>query len=283
MKIILAGTPQFAANIFQKIIEKFEVVAIITQPNSIRDRGKKLTPSPVKILAQKYNIKCFDPTKIGTLAEILTKIEFDIFLTIAYGQYIPKKIIAIAPEKFINMHGSLLPKYRGAAPIQRAIFNGESESGISLIYMVDKMDAGDIIFAKKITIKKSDNSGSLFKKFEFEIINVIKTWLNKFYLKDFQAIKQDETKVSFAPKLLKEQAYLEKDASIKMINKVRAFNPNPGAYLFIDNKRVKIFKLSYDWIPNSLEIKTEDKNLYATIFQFEGKKIRNVEINNIKK
>lgn len=276
MKIILAGTPQFAANIFEKIIKNFDVVAIITQPDKKSGRGKKTNPSPVKLLAQKYNIKCYDPEKIGLIFNQLQQIDFDVFLTIAFGQYIPKKLIALAPKKFINVHGSLLPKYRGAAPIQRAIYNGEKQTGISLIYMIDRMDAGDIIFTKQIAIDSNDNSKSLFAKFETIIKEIIVSWLKKFYTRDFKAIKQDENLVSFAPKLTKEEAFLEKDNSINMINKVRAYNPNPGAYLFLNNKRVKIFSLSQEKIEHALEIEADDKTIYATEFQFESKKIKKI-------
>lgn len=277
MKIILAGTPKFSANIFEEIINNLNVVAIITKPDVKTGRGQKIISSHVKELAQKYNIPVFCPNKIIDIYDDLAKIEFDVFLTVAFGQIIPEKILNLKKDAFINIHGSLLPKYRGAAPIQRAIINHEIETGFSLIYMRKKMDSGEIIFEKEIIIDKYDTSDSLFKKMEESIKQEIVNWINLFVKKEFEIKIQDESKVSFANKLTKEEAFLNEDYSQNMMDKVRGFCSNPGAFTFIENKRVKIFRLEENFIPQSLEIKAKDKILYATKYQFESKKIIDIK------
>ncbi|MGL4342965.1 MAG: methionyl-tRNA formyltransferase [Metamycoplasmataceae bacterium] len=278
MKIILAGTPTFASNIFEEIInnKKIEVVAIITQPDKPIGRGQKTTFSPVKLLALKYKIPLYQPEKIIDIYDNLKEMDFDIFLTIAFGQYIPAKILDLKKNSFINIHGSLLPKYRGAAPIQRAIFNGETKTGFCLIYMINKMDAGDIIMSQELDIDSNDTSLTLFLKMENEIRKIISDWLLKFWEKKFSVIKQEDSLTTNADKLTKEESFLVKDTSFNMINKIRAFNENPGAYFYFQNKRVKIFQASYEYRPNSILIETNDKNIYAFDFQFEGKKRRQI-------
>ncbi|MGL5520194.1 MAG: methionyl-tRNA formyltransferase [Metamycoplasmataceae bacterium] len=276
MKLILAGTPEISYEVFKNIILKNEVVAIICQPDKETGRGKKITPQPVKKLAQEFNILLLQPNKIIDIYDFLKNTDFDIFLTLAYGQYIPEKILTLEGKKFLNIHCSLLPKYRGAAPIQRAIMNNEKITGISLIYMVNKMDAGNIIFKKEMPIDNSETSGTLFLKMTEEINILINDWLINFYNNNFQEEIQNEDLVSLAPKLSKEEAFLEKDDSIKMINKVRAFNPNPGCYIFQNNKRIKIFNLGYEDKKDALKIESLDKPLFAYEFQFEGKKKRTI-------
>ncbi|MGL4184070.1 MAG: methionyl-tRNA formyltransferase [Metamycoplasmataceae bacterium] len=276
MKLILAGTPEISYEVFKNIIVKNEVVAIICQPDKEMGRGKKISPQPVKKLAEEFNILLLQPNKIIDIYDFLKNTDFDIFLTLAYGQYIPEKILNLEGKKFINIHCSLLPKYRGSAPIQRAIMNNEKVTGISLIYMINKMDAGNIIFKKEISIDNLETSGSLFLKMTKEINLLINDWIINFYNNNFKEEIQNEELVSLAPKLSKEEAFLEKDDSIKMINKVRAFNPNPGCYIFQNDKRIKIFNLGYEDKKNSLKIESLDKPLFAYEFQFEGKKKRTI-------
>lgn len=277
MKIILAGTPNFSVPIFEEIINNFNVLAIITQPDRNSGRGMKLISSPVKDLALKYNIKLFQPNKIDEIFNELSKLEFDIFLTTAFGQFIPDSILTLAKKGSINIHGSIVPKYRGAAPIQHSILNGDNETGISLIYMVKKMDAGDVIFTKSIDIHQSDSSDYLFEKMSIIAKNVIVDWLIKFNSGDFVAIKQDENQITLAPKLSKDDGLLIKDYSKNMINKIRAYNSNPGAYIFINGQRVKIFAATMIENKNYLKIETLDGFIFSNKYQFEGKKIINIE------
>lgn len=273
MKIILAGTPEFSVPIFENIIKEQEVVAIITQPDKKAKRGLKLQESPIAKLAKKYNIKIFKPIKINEIYNDLKELDFDIFLTSAFGQYIPTNILSLAKIASINIHGSILPKYRGAAPIQHAILNGDKETGISLIYMVKKMDAGNILKTAKLIIE-NDDSDSLFEKMSLLAAKNINKWLNDIANKNFKEIIQDEKLVSFAPKLTKEDALLDlKNFSFEKIsNKVKAYSKNPGCFIFLNGKRVKIYKVSLEK-KQGLKLSFKDGIMYATSYQFEGKKI----------
>ncbi|MGL5732751.1 MAG: methionyl-tRNA formyltransferase [Metamycoplasmataceae bacterium] len=273
IKILLAGTPNFSVPIFEEIIKNFNVVGIITQPDRKSGRGLNTIPSPVKELTIKYNIKLFQEDKIGNIFDELKLLDFDIFLTCAFGQLIPENILALAKKGSINIHGSLLPKYRGAAPIQHALLNGDKETGISLIYMIKQMDAGNIIFEKSVKVEDDDCSDSLFNKLSLVAKNEISNWLELFYKGEFKEKEQDINKVTFAHKLTKEEAFLNVDTSERMINKIRAYNSNPGAYLFIENKRVKIFAATTKENKNYLKIKSKDGYIYSNKYQFEGKKI----------
>ncbi|MGL4252334.1 MAG: methionyl-tRNA formyltransferase [Metamycoplasmataceae bacterium] len=277
IKILLAGTPNFSVPIFEEIIKNFKVVGIITQPDKKSGRGLNMIASPVKELAIKYNIKLFQEDKINNIFDELKLLDFDIFLTCAFGQLIPENILALAKKGSLNIHGSLLPKYRGAAPIQHALLNGDKKTGISLIYMIKQMDAGDIIFEEEIKIEAEDTSDSLFNKLSLVAKNKISRWLELFYKGEFDEKKQDINKVTFAPKLSKEEALLKIDTSEKMINKIRAYSSNPGAYLFIDNKRVKIFEAQIEENKKYLKIESKNGFIYSNKYQFEGKKIIDIK------
>ncbi|AAT27891.1 methionyl-tRNA formyltransferase [[Mycoplasma] mobile] len=274
MKIILAGTPDFSVPIFEEIIKKYEVVAIITQPDKQANRGLKTQESPVSFLANKYKIKLFKPEKISQIFHELEKLDFDFFLTAAFGQYIPTNILELPKKASLNIHGSLLPKYRGAAPIQHAILNGDLKTGISLIYMTKKMDAGNILKTEEFEIYDNDDADSIFLKMSLIASKKINFWLESIMKNDFEEIVQDEFFATQAPKLLKEDAKidLEKMTFEEIKNKVRAFSSNPGSYIFLNKKRVKIFRVSLT-NKKGLEIKYKNGLLYATKYQIEGKKI----------
>ena len=166
IKLVLAGTAKFSADIFISLIKNsdFEIKAIISQPNKALDRSKNVIETDVAKLAQNNNIKLFQPNKINEIYNELKNIEYDFLITAAFGQYIPTNILNLAKKASINVHGSLLEKYRGAAPIQHALLNNEKETGISLIYMIEKMDAGDIIFSKQINIEQDDTAIEIYDK-----------------------------------------------------------------------------------------------------------------------
>ncbi|WP_036431824.1 methionyl-tRNA formyltransferase [Mycoplasmopsis cricetuli] len=273
LKIILAGTPEFAVPAFEAIIKNFDVQAIISQPDKQANRGYKLIETPVKKLAQKHNILLFQPEKISQIYDQLTMIDFDILLTCAFGQYIPSNILKLPKKAALNIHGSLLPKYRGAAPIQHSLWNGDDKTGLNLIYMTSKMDAGNIIKEIQLQINEIDTSKSIFDKLSLLAGQVIVQWLNDFNSGNFNEIIQDENLVTLAPKLLKEDAFLESTLTVEQaFNKIRAFSTNPGAYLYVNNKRVKIFYAFKNPIKNALKLSFSNGNLYASDYQFESKK-----------
>ena len=222
MKIILAGTPNFSVETFENIIQSFEVIGLIAQPDRIVGRKQILTSPPTLELAQKYNIKIYQPEKILDIYQELSNLEFDIFLTMAYGQIIPENILLLAKIGSFNIHASLLPKYRGAAPIQYAICKGDKKTGITLIEMISKMDAGDILFQKEIDILPSDNYDSLLIKLSSLAAQNIIEWLNLIKNNKFKKISQEESLVSFAPKISKEDELLELDTIDNTINKINS-------------------------------------------------------------
>ena len=161
LKVIFMGTPDFAVPVLQKLIENTNVVLVVTQPDKLVGRKQILTKTPVKVEAEKYNIPVFQPTKIKEDYGFILNTEADIIITCAYGQIIPKIILDYPSLGCINVHASLLPKYRGGAPIHWCLINGEEKSGITIMYMDEKMDTGDIISKEEYIIKDNDNVGTL--------------------------------------------------------------------------------------------------------------------------
>lgn len=273
IKVILAGTPEFSVPIFEEVIKNFEVVAIISQPDKPANRGYKLIPTPTKVLAEKYKIKCYQPNKISEIYDELAQLDFDFLLTAAFGQYIPEKILNLPKKAALNIHGSLLPKYRGAAPIQHSLLNGDKKTGINLIYMVKEMDAGNILKSSEIEIVEEDTSDILFNKLSILSAQNITKWLKEIYENNFNEIVQDASQVILAPKLTKEEAQIDlSENSDQVINKIKAYSSNPGAYTFINNKRVKLFNATTKEVKNAIQLSCRDKNIYIYDYQYESKK-----------
>ncbi|UUD36759.1 methionyl-tRNA formyltransferase [Mycoplasmopsis californica] len=274
MKIVLCGTPAFILPVFAEIATKNEIVAVITQPDAKANRGQKIQENKVAAFAKNNNFLLFQPEKINDIFNQLFALEFDILLTYAFGQFIPTRILNLPKIAAINIHGSLLPKYRGAAPIQHALLNGDKETGISLIYMTKIMDAGDIIFSAKMPINPEDTTSILFNKITELALKNINYWLLKIKRNDIASVAQDESLVTFAHKLEKQDGELDKNRSIKdNINLIRAYADNPGAFTFINDKRVKVFRAQKEMVKNAPFIQVADGNLYFTKYQFESKKI----------
>ncbi|MFV8481156.1 methionyl-tRNA formyltransferase [Mycoplasma sp. 653B] len=273
IKIVLAGTPQFAVPVFEEVIKNFEVVALISQPDRPANRGYKLEATPTKLLALKYNIPVFQPNKISEIYDQLAEMDFDIFLTCAFGQIIPEKVLALPNLAALNVHGSLLPKYRGAAPIQYALWNGDDVTGITLMYMVKAMDAGDMIVKASLDILPTDTSDTLFDKLSALAASNIVTWLTNFAQGKYKPEVQDPLLVSLSPKLNKEDAYLDPSLSTEeAFNRIRAFSSNPGCYYLINDKRVKIYYASKQKVANAIKLDFANGSLWATDYQFETKK-----------
>lgn len=236
------GTPEFAVPILEKITQKHEVVLVVTQPDSVVGRKRVLTYSPVKQKALELNIPIFQPNKIKAEEDFILSHDADIIITAAYGQIIGKRLLNHFPYRSINIHGSLLPKYRGGAPIQRAIINGEKETGITIMYMDVKMDAGDILQQSSIPILKSDTQDSLFKKMSLLASEMILPFLDDLQNGKITPIKQDHTQVTYAYNLTKEDEILDfEKTACELFNQIRGLNSNPGAFTLIDNKILKIY------------------------------------------
>ena len=198
-RVCFMGTPQFAVGILDALLTcEIELVAVVTQPDKKVGRKQEVTATPVKIEALKHQIPVFQPEKIGSLGDEIKALDLDLIVTCAYGQFVPERILNAPRYGAINVHASLLPKYRGGAPIHKAIINGETQSGISLMRMVKKMDAGDVLFQETCPIHIDDDVQSLHDRLMALGATMIKTYLPKLFDKEIVSHPQDETMVSFA-------------------------------------------------------------------------------------
>lgn len=241
------GTPQFAVEVLEGLIQydEVEVIAVVTQPDRPVGRKRIMTPTPVKKLALEHNIKVYQPEKISKSAEAeaLKALDADLIITAAYGQFVPTSLLEAPKYGSINVHASLLPKYRGGAPIHYALWNGDKETGISIIYMTKKMDAGDILSQRAIQIQKTDDVGILFEKLAVVGRDLLLDTLPAIFDETIEAIQQDESLVVFSPTITKEQEELDWQQTAQEIdNHVRAFRPFPSTYTLLDQERVKIWQ-----------------------------------------
>jgi methionyl-tRNA formyltransferase len=240
MKIIFMGTPEYALEILKKIVQTkdMEVVAVYTQPDKPVGRKKILTPPVVKTFALENHIPCHQPQKLRdkSVVEELIKIECDYIVVAAYGQILPKEVLEHAP--CINLHASILPQYRGASPIQQAILNGDSKTGVTAMLMNEGLDTGDILKIVETDIDKDEMSESLFNR-----LTDIASALTIDVLKNFSSyipLKQDDTKATHCTKITKADGEITFDDAQKLFNKYRAFTPWPGIYLSCGLKLKKI-------------------------------------------
>ncbi|MCU4117398.1 methionyl-tRNA formyltransferase [Mycoplasma zalophi] len=274
MKLLLAGTIKFSVKIFEHLIKNYEIVGIISQPNRKLNRKKELLDTEVAELAKKHDIKLFQPEKISEIYEELSVLDFDFLITAAFGQFIPSKVLNLAKIASINVHGSLLEKYRGAAPIQHAFLNNEKEMGITLIYMTKEMDAGDMIAKAKFEVQEEDTALEAYEKMADLAIENIDSWLKGLYTKTILAAKQDTSKVTYAPKISNEESEITQDMTKKeALAKIKALNNQPGAFLFLNQKRIKVFRATEKKIQSPLKVMFSDGYLYFYEYQYEGKKI----------
>lgn len=245
--IIFAGTPQFAAYSLNKLIySRHTIKLVITKPDQKQGRGKKILFSAVKQTAQNNNIPIIQPTKLYTKKNYLTliSIQADVMIVVAYGLLIPTFILKLFPMGCINIHASLLPKLRGAAPIQWAILNNYKYTGISTIQMNEKIDSGYIIHQNSCYINKNDTTTSLTKKLCKISLHTILVTLKKINYKYYVPKKQHEKKVTYAPKINKLMGKILFCQHAKKIEHMtRAFSPWPGTYIIVNNQKIKIHKV----------------------------------------
>ena len=255
------------------LIENFGVDLVITQPDKKVGRKKVLTPPPVKVVALENNIKVLQPEKISTDEETyntLKELNPDIIITAAYGQLIPEKILEIPEHKCINVHGSLLPKLRGGAPIQYSILEDHGKTGITIMYMVKKLDAGDMISKVEVDILDSDNYETLHDKLSIAGRDLLNETLPKIFSGDISPEKQDDSEATFARNILREDEKIDWNVSARdVFNKVRALDPTPGAFTYLEGNVLKIwsteevkqdFESNFDKVGTI--IKQDKKNIY---------------------
>lgn len=257
LNIIFMGTPDFAVPCLNALIDnKYNVVGVVTQPDRPKGRGNNMTPPPVKELAIKHQIKVYQPERVKNPDFIATlkNISPDLIVVVAFGQILSKEILDIPRLGCINIHGSLLPKYRGAAPIQWAVINGEEVTGITSMYMDAGMDTGDMILKKEIIISEDETADVLFKRMSLLGAQTLIETIRLIEQDNCLRIPQDDTQASYAPMLNKDIGNINWTTSAKKIKDlVRGTNPWPGAYTFYKGSKIKIFVV--DIIDNTTKLK----------------------------
>lgn len=286
LNIVYMGTPDFSVGPLEKLIEKYNVVMVVTQPDKEIGRKKEIKFSPVKECAIKNNIKVFQSSKIRENYKEILDEKPDIIITCAYGQIIPKELLDYPKYGCINIHASLLPKLRGGAPIHKAIINGYEKTGVTIMYMDEKMDSGDIIYQEEIKIEDDDNAGTLFDKLSVLGSEMIIKVLPSIIDGTNKRIKQNGEEVTYAYNITREEEKVDFNLSTKDVyNKIRGLYPWPIGYTSLDGKKVKLHlsrvgtskkEGSIGEIINiyndALGVKTLDGEILLTMIQFEGKK-----------
>lgn len=247
MKIIFMGTPDFAAASLEALIDsRHEIQAVVTQPDKPKGRKGELTPSPVKVVAEGKGIKVYQPLKVRDeeFVETLRAYNPDVIVVVAFGQIIPLSILKMPKFGCVNIHGSLLPKYRGAAPIQWAVLDGEKETGITTILMDEGIDTGDILLKKTIKIDMDETSGSLFDKLMALGAETILETLDELENGNLTPIKQGESPTAYAKMLTKAMGLIDFTRPAKELDCfVRGMDPWPSAYTLLSGKTLKLWKV----------------------------------------
>ncbi|CAH0532274.1 Methionyl-tRNA formyltransferase [Vibrio stylophorae] len=246
LKIIFAGTPEFAADHLAALLSsQHQVVAVYTNPDRPAGRGKKLTPSAVKVLAEQHQIPVYQPQSLKDEAaqQELAAIDADIMVVVAYGMLLPKVVLDTPRLGCINVHGSILPRWRGAAPIQRSLWAGDSETGVTIMQMDVGLDTGDMITIAKLPIEATDTSASLYHKLaELGPVALVET-LDQMAQGPITAIKQDDALANYAKKLSKEEAKIDWQQPADFIERcIRAFNPWPISYFACQEQDIKVWQ-----------------------------------------
>ena len=249
MRIVFMGTPDFAAASLKKLIdEKYDIAAVFTQPDKPRDRGMKLSYSPVKELALENNIPVYQPTKLrdGTATELIKSLDPDILVVVAYGRILPDDMLEVPKYGAINVHASLLPKYRGAAPIQWAVLNGDKITGVTTMYLASEMDTGDIIYTSETEIGEFETSGELFDRLMIMGAELLDRTLRDIEAGTAPRTQQDHSKASYVKMLDKSLSPIEWAITPReIIKQIYGLQPWPVATAELDGKVFKIYSAEY--------------------------------------
>lgn len=291
MKIVFMGTPDFAVKPLEKLIKTHNVVAVYTQAPKQANRGHKVTKSPVHILAESHNIPVFTPLNFKSDEEVqkLKNLNADIIVVAAYGMLLPQRVLEAFKFGAINIHASLLPRWRGAAPIQRAIEAGDKFSGISIMNMVLKLDAGDVILTKSVPITLDTNSQMLHDDLAQVGAEAVLQALNLIENNQVKLIQQNENFVTYAAKINTAELKLDFNQEAEIIErKIRAFAPKPALYFEYKGVRIKVLKalvqkgekgkyISGQVIDDKLTVACHNDAIKLLILQREGKKAMQAE------
>ena len=256
--ILFMGTPQFAAEALRGLVwVNMNIVGVVCRPDEKSGRGSLLTPPATKIEAEKHGLPVFQPQNKAELTEIVQKLQPELIVVAAYGMIVPQTVLDVPKYGTLNIHGSLLPKYRGASPITEAILNGDKETGITIIKMSLGMDEGDIIATYKLPISDEDTTTTLTEKMSKlgakAIVETVPDWIAN----ELTEIPQNDADATYCRKIVKEDGHIDWNKPAEQIERmVRAYQPWPTAYTFINDMRIKILKAA--WIPASAGMTKEN-------------------------
>ncbi len=243
-KIVFMGSMRFAVPILEGLNEAYEILKVVTQPDKPVGRKKILTPTPVKAKALELGLDVFQPANIKQDNQCILDLDLDFIIVAAYGQFIPEVILKHAKYNAINVHASLLPKYRGGSPMHRAIQYGDKLTGVSIMYMAKKMDAGDVLLQRNIPILRTDNVGTIEEKLGLLGTEALLEVMSN--IESITPVKQDISKVTFAKNITPEEERINFNLTAKEIfNHVRGFNPWPLTYCLIDDLKLKLYEVDY--------------------------------------
>ncbi len=254
LRVVFMGTPVFAVPILEGLIKNYQVVGVVSQPDKKIGRKQVLTPTPIKEVSALYNIPIFQPVNIRKDYKTILDWKPDLIVTCAYGQIIPNILLDTPKYHAINVHASLLPKLRGGAPIHHAIIDGYQKTGITIMYMSEKMDAGDILAQEEIEITSHDTMGSLHDKLSQLGKDLLLETLPKLLDHSIEPIKQDEQEVTYGYNITKEDEKIDFNKSKEVVERlIRGLNPVPGAYALMNGKRLKVYaaRIGHRFYPNT--------------------------------
>lgn len=288
-RMIFMGTPDFGVPTLEALIRHREIVTVVTQPDRPKGRGKKMTASPVKRLALEKGIEVLQPEKASDPAfcDQIEQREPDLIMVIAFGQILNKRLLDISKWGAFNVHASLLPKYRGAAPIQTVILNGDDKTGLTIMRMEEGLDTGPILLQEEYSILKEETAGHLHDRLAIKAGEFTIKWLNQMSHESMEERPQDHSEASYAPKLTKAISMIEWTQPASRVSAtIRALDPRPGAYTTWQDKRIKLFSSGiahnrqHDMIPGriasqgeaGLIIETGEGAVIAREIQYPGKK-----------
>ena len=294
MKIVFAGTPEFSVPTLDLLVKNgYNVELVVTQEDRRRGRGKKMLPTPVKAKALEYDIEVFQPANINSEESIerLKEIQPDLMIVVAYGQVFKKELLELPSIGCINIHASLLPKYRGAAPLNWVLINGEKETGVSIMEMEEGLDTGDVLAMKSMEIKDDYDCEDVHDKLSILGPELLLDIIDDIGTNKITKVKQDDSKSSYAPMIFRETGKIDWNNEAEDINNlIRGVKPWPGAYTFYKDEMVKIHQISksdddYEGLPgqivevrnDGIVVKTKDKSIVIEELQFPNKRRMSVQ------
>jgi len=300
IKVVFMGTPEFSVPVLEGLIDNYDVIGVVTQPDKEVGRNHEIKFSPVKEVALKNDVRVFQPVKIRTDYDDIVKLAPDMIVTCAYGQIIPKVLLDLPKYGCINVHASLLPKLRGGAPLHRCVINGDSKTGVTIMYMDEHMDTGDIISSKEILIDINDTVGDIHDKLSILGKELLLETIPSIIDGTASRIKQNDDEATYAPVIKREDELIDfNKTSLEIYNQIRGLNPFPVAYATLDGKVVKVYKAKikdnvYTNKKNGeivrihedgIGVSTKDFEIILTEIKVEGKKRMQVKdyLNGVKK